>query len=105
MNLIRKIAARFSTGPDKILHALVSGALVLGIFFGLLLIGVSGLKANGFALLITLLIGAGKEIADRYTGGTPSSADMTANVVGALPVALLIYLFRVVLPELIASFS
>lgn len=98
--LIKKIARRFGTQPDKVKHVAVSAMLVVMIYIGLVFLGVDAAQANLLALAITLLIGFTKEVADRFTGGDSSVADMTANVLGAVPVALFIWLFGVVLRQM-----
>ena len=98
--LVKKIAQRFGTQPDKVKHVAVSALLVVVIYFGLVFLNVDAATAILLALGITLLIGLGKEVADRFTGGDSSVADMTANVVGAVPVAILIWLFTVLLRKM-----
>jgi len=98
--LVRKIARRFGTQPDKVKHVVVSAMLVVVIYVGLVFLGVGADAAILLALGITVLIGLGKEVADRFTGGDSSVADMTANVVGAVPVAVIIWLFTVLLRKM-----
>ncbi len=98
--LVKKIAQRFGTQPDKVKHVAVSALLVVVIYFGLVFLNVDAATAILLALGISLLIGLGKEVADRFTGGDSSVADMTANVVGAVPVAILIWLFTVLLRKM-----
>ncbi len=98
--LIKKIAHRFGTQPDKVKHVAVSAMLVLMIYIGFVFLEVDATMANLLALGITLLIGFTKEVADRFTGGDSSVADMAANVVGAVPMALIIWLFTAVLRQM-----
>lgn len=102
--LIKKTARRFGTQPDKIKHVGVSALLVLGFYGVLFLVTENAAVANGLALGITLLIGLAKEVVDKYTGGHGSMADMIANFIGAVPVALFIWFCYAILPEITAAF-
>lgn len=103
--LIEKVAHRFGTQADKVKHVVVSALLVLGFYVVLLLIMDNPVLANGLALCITLIIGFGKEFADKYTGGHRSRADMLANVIGAVPTALLIWLIQAILATGLPAFQ
>lgn len=103
--LIEKVAHRFGTQPDKVKHVAVSALLVLGFYTVLLLIMDNGVPAIGLALCITLIIGLGKEIADKYIGGHRSRADMLANVIGAVPTALFIWFVQVLLANSLPAFQ
>lgn len=103
--LIEKVAHRFGTQADKVKHVAVSALLVLGFYVVLLLIMDNPVLANGLALCITLVIGLGKEFADKYTGGHRSRADMLANVIGAVPMALLIWLMQAILAMGLPAFQ
>lgn len=103
--LIEKVAHRFGTQADKVKHVVVSALLVLGFYAVLLLVMDNGVLPIGLALCITLIIGLGKEIADKYIGGHRSRADMLANVIGAVPTAFFIWFVQALLANVLPVFQ
>jgi uncharacterized protein YfiM (DUF2279 family) len=76
-------------GPDKALHASLSGALALGAYPAVSCVAHSRLVRTVGAFGIALFFGLGKEVADARGLGSPSWADMAWNAGGALVGALL----------------